>query len=171
MFLIFQSDLYFLSIIINWKKQKSSSSEYDPFQRVQLNQYYFALYYLLLILFFLNTLTDYNAFLIIFAILPLLRQDSVEKEAFELATQQFINKNMENNINVHNSVESPIIIDYNRTESVLRGIRGVVRGKSRAYSAPHTRTEPSRHFTEPGSTHTHTHTHTNAHVRVWRPWS
>ncbi len=31
-----------------------------------LNQYYFALYYLLLILFVLNTLTDYNAFLINF---------------------------------------------------------------------------------------------------------
>ncbi len=37
-----------------------------------------------------------------------------------------------------------------------------MRGKSRASSAPHTRTEPSLHFTEPGSTHTHTHTHKRA---------
>ncbi len=41
-----------------------------------------------------------------------------------------------------------------------------MRGKSRASSAPHTRTEPSLHFTEPGSTHTHTHTHTHKRARA-----
>ncbi len=47
---------------INWKKAEILEFRVRSVQRVQLNQYYFALYYLLLILFVLNTLTDYNAF-------------------------------------------------------------------------------------------------------------
>ncbi len=65
MFLIFQSDLYFCQ---SYKLEKAEILEFRvrSVQRVQLNQYYFALYYLLLILFVLNTLTDYNAFFINF---------------------------------------------------------------------------------------------------------
>ncbi len=74
--------------------------------------------------------------------------DSVEKEAFELATQPLLNTEHGNNINVHNSVRKSYNKDLTEQSRFCAGYAACAREITRLFSATHAHwTKPTLHWT------------------------